>query len=195
MSEHVSCQQKEINVDSVQIAMIYASDRRGLIGVGNTIPWKIRDDMRHFKFLTENHVVVMGRKTFESMGCKSLPNRINIVVSRTSTDVVSNDDQVIYVSSYAEAERVAREKSVLLNKDRFWVIGGVSAYEHFELRASDIYRTEVHTVIDVSQYEGSPTYFKLLTKRMESLSLYSSIFFDKSDSNEYDSVVRHYMKT
>ena len=63
------------------LEVIFACNEDGLIGQNNSIPWKISQDLKFFKLTTENHVVIMGRKTFESLG-KPLKNRINIVVSK-----------------------------------------------------------------------------------------------------------------
>ena len=64
------------------IILIAAMTQDRVIGINNKIPWNIPEDMEHFKRTTTNHAIVMGRKTFESIG-RPLPNRYNIVVSRT----------------------------------------------------------------------------------------------------------------
>jgi dihydrofolate reductase len=61
--------------------MIAAVAKNGVIGVDNDLPWSLRDDMLHFMRTTKGHVVVMGRKTYESMG-RPLPDRINVVMTR-----------------------------------------------------------------------------------------------------------------
>lgn len=70
--------------DSRGPILIVAKDSRNGIGFQGGLPWpRIPEDMRHFRQVTENHIVIMGRKTFESMGKRPLPNRINVVVSRS----------------------------------------------------------------------------------------------------------------
>src|SRR5450755_2974879 len=64
-----------------RVALIAAVASNGVIGAGNRLPWHLPDDLRRFRTLTSGHTVVMGRKTWESIG-KPLPNRQNIVVSR-----------------------------------------------------------------------------------------------------------------
>lgn len=64
-----------------RIALIAAVARNGVIGRDNALIWRLRDDMRHFKNLTTGHAVIMGRKTWDSLG-RPLPNRRNIVVTR-----------------------------------------------------------------------------------------------------------------
>ena len=63
------------------ISIIAAVSKNGVIGVDNKLPWNLPEDLKRFKELTTNNVVIMGRKTYESIG-KPLPNRINIVVTR-----------------------------------------------------------------------------------------------------------------
>ena len=63
------------------ISLIVAVAQNGIIGTGGTMPWHITEDFRHFKAVTSGHSVIMGRKTYESIG-RPLPNRRNIVLSR-----------------------------------------------------------------------------------------------------------------
>ena len=63
------------------ISIIVAIARNGVIGNGNALIWHIAEDLRRFKALTTGHPVIMGRKTYESIGCP-LPNRTNVVVTR-----------------------------------------------------------------------------------------------------------------
>lgn len=63
------------------LTLIVATDRAGGIGIGNALPWKLPQDLAHFKRTTSGHPIVMGRKTFESIG-RPLPNRRNIVITR-----------------------------------------------------------------------------------------------------------------
>ena len=63
------------------LTIIVATDQQGGIGIDNTLPWKLPEDMAHFKRLTTGHPVLMGRKTFDSIG-RPLPNRRNIVITR-----------------------------------------------------------------------------------------------------------------
>jgi len=60
---------------------VIAANLLGVIGKNNSIPWKSKEDLEHFKSITEGHTIVMGRKTFESLGRK-LPNRYHVVISR-----------------------------------------------------------------------------------------------------------------
>lgn len=63
------------------ISIIVATDRNGIIGVNNEIPWICKEDMQHFKSTTTGHPIIMGRKTFDSFGSRCLPRRENIVIT------------------------------------------------------------------------------------------------------------------
>jgi dihydrofolate reductase len=101
------------------INIIAAMGKNRVIGKNNKLPWHISDDLKNFKKLTSNNVVIMGRKTFESIG-KPLPNRVNIVISssmpQTEGIIVCND-----VPS-------ALEKARSYNKEIF-IIGGATIYQ------------------------------------------------------------------
>jgi len=64
-----------------KLTIIVATDKQNGIGINNTLPWKLAEDLAHFKRTTSGHTVIMGRKTFDSIG-KPLPNRRNIVITR-----------------------------------------------------------------------------------------------------------------
>ncbi|MFO1398199.1 MAG: dihydrofolate reductase [Burkholderiales bacterium] len=68
---------------SRRLALVAAVARNGVIGAGNALPWRLPDDLRHFRALTTGHAVIMGRKTWDSLG-RPLPQRQNIVVTRSA---------------------------------------------------------------------------------------------------------------
>ncbi len=83
------------------ISHLVALSNNFVIGVNNDLPWKLKKDLQHFSAYTQNKTIVMGRKTFESIG-RPLPNRKNIVISSTlnaqeGIDIVSSLDQGIEV--------------------------------------------------------------------------------------------------
>lgn len=121
--------------------MIVAYSANRVIGSENSIPWqgKMPADMKHFKDLTVGKTVVMGRRTFESIG-RSLPLRQNIVLSRRN---VAFDD-VKVVSSLAEAYEVA--------DGEVCIIGGAEIYKMGLADADVIYVTEIHTSIPGTVY-------------------------------------------
>lgn len=92
----------------MEYAIVFACSENGVIGKDNTIPWKINLDMKLFKKLTENNIVIMGRKTYESIG-KPLKNRINIVVTKNPNYNIPHDphDNVIIAHSLQDALNIA----------------------------------------------------------------------------------------
>ncbi len=101
------------------INIIAAMGKNRVIGKNNKLPWHIADDLKNFKKLTSGNVVVMGRKTFESIG-KPLPNRINIVISSS----MSETEGIIVCHGVPSALEKARS----YNKEIF-IIGGATIYQ------------------------------------------------------------------
>lgn len=118
-----------------QTNLILIADKKGGIGKNGLIPWSIREDMEYFKHKTMYGVLIMGRKTFESLP-KRLPNRIHIVI--TSHTIL--DENVITVSNFHSAWKMA-----CTYKKEIWVIGGKRVYEdalkHFSI--GKIYRNKL----------------------------------------------------
>lgn len=117
-----------------RIVLVAAVADNGVIGVGGEIPWRIPEDMRHFRRVTEGHPVVMGRVTFESIG-RPLPNRTNIVVTRSPGWAA---DGVTVVDSVAAALDAAGSSVDVM------VVGGAQVYEAVLPRADVQVLTEVH---------------------------------------------------
>jgi dihydrofolate reductase len=117
--------------------IVVAYDTHRIIGENNTIPWRglLPADMRHFKELTMDKTVVMGRKTFESIG-RPLPYRQNIVISRQDIEY----DNVEVVHSLAHAYASAR--------DEVAIIGGAEIYRLALDDVDVIYATEIQTISD-----------------------------------------------
>lgn len=101
------------------MTIIAALTKNHVIGKENTLIWNIPEDMKHFRKVTSGNVIIMGRKTFDSIG-KPLPNRINIVVSRSQKNI-EGADVFSDISS-------AIEHAKTYNKEIF-IIGGASIYE------------------------------------------------------------------
>lgn len=120
------------------LSMIVAAAENGVIGRDNGLVWQMSSDLKHFKSITSGHTVIMGRRTFESIG-RALPKRRNIVVSR-------ND---LY---QAEGCEMAASLEVALNmvqaEDEVFVIGGGSIYKEVWGLADRLYLTVVHTQVE-----------------------------------------------
>ncbi|MDR2122719.1 MAG: dihydrofolate reductase [Flavobacteriaceae bacterium] len=128
------------------MTIITATDENNAIGGDNQLLWHLSDDLKRFKNLTQNHVVIMGRKTFESLA-GPLPKRVNIVVSGNSDYKVP--ENVILAHSLPEAIAIAKEKDA-----NPFVIGGGIIYKQALDLADTIELTLVHTKV-----ENADTYF------------------------------------
>jgi len=128
------------------ISMIVARSRNHVIGRDNQMPWKISADLQFFKRVTMGHPVIMGRKTWESIG-RPLPGRRNIVVSRNTAYEASGGE---LVGSLDEA------LSSLSEFPRVFVIGGEQLFTQAFPKADRLYITEIDMNID-----GGDTFFKV----------------------------------
>lgn len=109
------------------LAAIVAMDEGRLIGKSGALPWHLPEDLQHFKQLTSGHIVIMGRKTWQSLPAKSrpLPGRLNIVVSRAPA-AIEAPAQVVRASSPEEAVRLAY--AAASGEQKVWIIGGAELY-------------------------------------------------------------------
>ena len=120
------------------ISIIVAASENNVIGAAGDLPWRLSDDLRRFKALTMGKPIVMGRKTWDSIG-RPLPGRQNIVVTRQAEfaaagcDVVASKEEA--VTATADAEEVM-------------VIGGSQVYALFLPDAERLYLTRVHTEVE-----------------------------------------------
>lgn len=122
---------------SARLALIAALAPNMGIGEGDQLPWKMPRDMKFFRRTTRGHVVVMGRKTFESLGCKPLPFRFNIVLSRTRSYSGAN---LVTARSIPEAILLGSPAS---RHARIFVIGGGNVYRQAIEIADEMYLTLV----------------------------------------------------
>ncbi|MBT4570629.1 MAG: dihydrofolate reductase, partial [Nitrosomonadales bacterium] len=121
-----------------KITIIVAISENLVIGHRNTLPWHISEDLKNFKKITLNHSVIMGRKTFESIG-KPLKYRRNIVISRNKNLQVSG---VEIVSSLDDAICLTKAE------DEVFIIGGEQIYEIALPIATNMFITKVHSTIE-----------------------------------------------
>ena len=120
-------------MDNTYISLITIMDKNNGIGFGNNLLWKLKDDLSYFKETTTGSVVIMGRKTFESIG-KPLPGRINIVLSRKDLDI----DGVTVVNNVQSALDLAKG-----HNKKIFVIGGSEIYKLFLPYANHLHISEV----------------------------------------------------
>ena len=119
----------------MKISMIAAMTEQRVIGIKNTLPWKLPNDMKWFRENTMGKPIIMGRKTFESFGAKALPGRTNIIITRDENYQASDS---VVVHSIDEALDAAGEV------DEVMIIGGASFYEQMLPKADRLYLTFVH---------------------------------------------------
>ena len=166
------------------ISLVAAIDRNNAIGYKNQLLVKLKNDMKHFKQITtsgEHNIVVMGRKTFESIGCP-LSNRINIVLTK--------DKNFRYkgVFVYHSVEEVLNQyKNYGESKPYLWIIGGQTIYNQFIRYADRLYITLIDHV-----FENADSYFPQITNEWK---LISEQYNPADENNPYDHYFRIYEKS
>lgn len=125
-----------------RLALIAAVATNGVIGHNNTLPWRLPDDLKYFKELTSGHPIIMGRKTWDSLG-RPLPNRRNIVISRNSTLSLAGAE---VCGDIAQALALCGDAEVV------FVIGGREIYQLALPCAQTLYLTEVHASVTGDVY-------------------------------------------
>lgn len=126
------------------ISLIVAADEKNGIGRDNQLLCHLPADLRFFKQTTTGHHILMGRKTFDSIG-KPLPNRVNIIVSGNSN---LKTEGCVVVSSIEEAIELAQSNK----EDELFIIGGATIYKQAINRANRIYLTRIHSSFDADVF-------------------------------------------
>lgn len=152
----------------MKISLVVAQSLNRVIGKDNELPWRLPADLKHFKTLTMGKPIVMGRKTYNSIG-RPLPGRRNLVLS-TKQDLDIPGCEVFHsVGDVLQALSAAEE---------VMVIGGASVYEQFLDVADMIYLTQVDARLD------GDTFFPELDK--EKWALVSQVHCNADEKNSYD---------
>lgn len=123
----------------MDISAIVAVDKNNAIGGYGSLAWHIPEDLKRFRLLTTDHHIIMGRKTYESIG-KPLPNRTNIIVSRNPDYKVKG---CTVVNSIEDAYTIAKEA----NEEELFIIGGGELYEATKDDWNWLYITKVDTIL------------------------------------------------
>jgi len=152
----------------MDISLVVAMDENRLIGAGGGLPWRLPADLKHFKNVTMGHPMVMGRRTWESIG-RPLPGRASIVVTRKPG---YRAEGAIVVDSPEAAVAAAGDC------DELMVIGGAQLYGEMVPGANRIYLTEIHAA-----FEGD-TWFPALPE--DEWACVSREDFDKDERNPHD---------
>jgi len=127
-------------IDGVRIVLVVAIGENGVIGRNGALPWHLKSELQHFKRVTLNHPVVMGRKTFQSLR-RPLPQRTNIVLTRSAGEAQAS---VIYASDLDEALALARADAKARGVDAVMVIGGSDVFARTLPIADQLELTRVH---------------------------------------------------
>ncbi|PWJ54289.1 dihydrofolate reductase [Dyadobacter jejuensis] len=133
----------------MKLSIIVAVSENGVIGRENALIWRLPADLKRFKALTMGHPIIMGRKTFESIG-RPLPGRSSIVIS---TQVDYRPEGVFMVKSIEEA--IAKARS--LETDESFIIGGGEIYRQTMPMADKLYLTKVKTTVEGDTFFEIPT--------------------------------------
>lgn len=147
-------------MNNPKISIICAIAQNRAIGKNNKLLWHIPEDFKHFKEKTSGHVIVMGQKTFESIG-KPLPNRTTIVISN---DPNCKIDGVIMCGTFDQVFQKARE----LEKDEIFICGGGSVYAQTIGMADKLYLTVVKKDFDADTFFPEYDEFKKVISRRDS---------------------------
>ena len=134
--------------DHLPVVLVLAVAENGVIGRGDALPWDLPDDLQHFKRSTLGRPIIMGRKTYDSVG-RPLPGRTNIVVTR---DPAWAAEGVVAVQSLADAIVRAEQQALLDGADAVMVVGGAEIYRLALPQADRIVLTRVHGEVSGDAY-------------------------------------------
>jgi dihydrofolate reductase len=149
------------------LSLIVAMDDNRLIGNKNKLPWHLPADLAFFKRTTMGKPIVMGRKTFESIG-KPLPGRRNIVITR---------DDSFSAAGCEVANSIEAAMSLTKDDDEVMLIGGASLYEQTIARATQLYITRIH-----QSFEGNTWFPEIDLSEWKAVNRED---FDADHSNQY----------
>ncbi len=157
------------------LSIIVATDRKNAIGKNNQLLWHLPADLKFFKTVTMGHPVVMGRKTFQSIG-RTLPGRKNIIITRDTNFTFPG--VIVYNSLEAWMKEAGEEK--------VFVIGGADIYRQTLHHCSEVYRTLVDAEFDADTYfpEIPNGEFELIWEEKH----------NKDEKNSYDYVFQKWVR-
>lgn len=113
-----------------------------IIGIDNKLPWRLKSDLQFFKKTTLGHTVIMGRRTYESIG-RPLPGRTNIILSREEPIYIKENSLLKWAPSVETALFMADVETIISGKKEFFIIGGEQVYKAFHHLINKVYLTEV----------------------------------------------------
>ena len=178
-----------MNEQKYSICAIVAYDKNLGIGKNGLLPWYIPEDLKRFSTLTKKNIVIMGRKTFDSLPekFKPLPLRLNIVVSRSAQNTPFQNtfyvtDLTKCISSIENGDFNKILKELSINGNKIWIIGGGEIYKIAIPFIDELYVTELNEDFDCD------TFFPDFKSEFEQISnektiSYNLIYYKKKSSN------------
>lgn len=152
------------------LSIIVAKGKNNIIGKNNSLIWHLPADLKHFKDLTTGHTIIMGRKTFESLG-RVLPNRKHIIFSQNK-DLKIKEENVEVVHSLLEIQ------DLIEGKEEAFVIGGAMIYNFLMPYVEKMYVTEIN-----EEFEGDTFFLKINTEIWKETSRTKGV---KDEKNNFD---------
>ena len=137
---------KKLSLEVPYFTFVWAEDAKGLIGSQGDLPWKMPAEMQHFVDVTIGDVVVMGRKSYESIPYPPLRDRVNIVLTHNKD---YEAEEAIICHTKEEVLAYLKEKE---NKKTVHIIGGSTLFEIFMDEVDVLYRTVIHEVFEGDTY-------------------------------------------
>jgi len=150
------------------LSIIVALSENNVVGINNQLPWHLSADLKRVKALTMGHHLIMGRKTFESIG-KPLPGRTNVIITRNKN---FKAEGCVVVSSLNEALEKSKDDS------EAFIFGGGEIFREALPKVTKIYMTRIHRNID-----GDTRFPDLVTKEWKEISRQD---FKADEKNDYD---------
>ena len=164
------------------ISHLVAVSKNLVIGVDNNLPWNLKADLAHFKKYTLDKIIIMGRKTYESIG-RPLPNRINYVVSRTLNEIPGT----VVFNSLENAISAAEQENIKMNRDNeIVIIGGGHIFQETSKSMNKLIITRVDCDID-----GDIYYPDIDLTRWDLIKTES---YEKDSENDYNFKIEEYIK-
>ncbi|MBT8145271.1 MAG: dihydrofolate reductase [Gammaproteobacteria bacterium] len=158
----------------MKLSLICAMDENMVIGRNNSLPWHLPEDLKYFKRTTMGKCIIMGRKTYESIG-RPLPGRTNIIVTRSRDYEVEN---ARVVDCLTDAIELAETIAFIDGSDEAFVIGGAELYKHALPFVDRMHLTMVH-----AEVEGDTFFPDFDVEEWEEV---DKAHFDADEANPYD---------
>jgi dihydrofolate reductase len=166
----------------MKIVAIAAVSKNGVIGKDHELPWTIPEDMKFFRDETREHIVVMGRKTFDSLG-KPLPKRDNAVITR---DASWKRDGVLVFSNLEMTLKHYRERSEQFENKILFVIGGAEIYKISLPYLDEVWLTEIDSLVEGNVF--FPDFKAGVFHRPEFVEIHRQAQADQASSYRYSFV-------